>query len=272
MSTDEISEVRNKAMFMDPAVEILRELRTRSEQVDTPPEVKEAIDKVLTTMIMRVSYCRKMTMLDSASTRMISEKTFAMPWSQLFKEGKVFTEFTPFYQSGSGQGQFLQFLIRMQKATRVLEIGMFTGYVTMAMAEALPEDGVVVTCEFEPYLVAMAKETFRTLPSGEKIDIRQGPALDTLDTLAEEGQQFHLVYLDADKGGYLGYFKKLLDSELLAPDATLVVDNSLAHGAAYTNPDTVMDQFNQAVKEDERVEQIMLPLLDGVSLIRRKGE
>ncbi|XP_067660899.1 O-methyltransferase MdmC-like [Haliotis asinina] len=272
MSTDEIFEVWDKAMLMDPAVEILCELRTRSKQVDTPPEVKEAIDKVLTTMAMRDTYCRKMTMPDSASTRMISKETFAMPWSQLFREGKVFTEFNPFYQSGPGQGQFLQFLIRMQKATRVLEIGMFTGYVAMAMAEALPEDGVVVTCELEPYLVATAKETFRGLPCGEKIDIRQGPATDTLDALAEEGQQFHLVYLDADKEGYLGYYKKLLDNQLLAPGATLVVDNTFEFGTAYTKSNTVMDQFNIAVMQDDRVEQILLPLLDGVSLIRRKGE
>ncbi|XP_071096350.1 O-methyltransferase MdmC-like [Haliotis cracherodii] len=261
-----------KSMTLDPANKLLSELLTRSQKPDMPQDVKETLEKVVDLTDKRVEYCRKLTSPDSPSARMISEKTRNTPWSKLYDDGKVGSRFSPQWMSGSGQGQLLQFLIRMQKAKRALEIGMFTGYVAMAMAEALPEDGAVVTCEFEPYLVEMARETFDGTPHGKQIDIRQGPALKTLDSLADEGQKFDIVYLDADKTGYLAYFKKLLDRELLAPGATLVVDNTFEFGFAYTEPGSTVDQFNQAVKDDTRVEQMMLPIYDGVTLIRRKGE
>ncbi|XP_046567486.1 caffeoyl-CoA O-methyltransferase-like [Haliotis rubra] len=140
------------------------------------------------------------------------------------------------------------------------------------MAEALPEDGAVVTCECEPYLVETARKWFDETPFGKRIDIRQGPALDSLDQLAAEGQTFDVVYLDADEPNYTAYFKKLLDLGLLAEGGTLMVDNSLFHGFPYTQPGSTVDLFNKAVMDDDRVEQILLPIFDGVSLIRRKGE
>ncbi|XP_071096377.1 uncharacterized protein [Haliotis cracherodii] len=272
MTSQSSLKLINKVRTLDPASKLLEQLYTRADNPDTPPDVRATIGRALELIDTREEYSREMTYADSPGARMICEKTYAMPWQQLYKEGKVGAEFSALWLSGTGEGQILQFLIRMQKAKRVLEIGMFTGYVAMAMAEALPEDGSVVTCEFEPYLVEIARKWFDETPPGKRIDIRQGPALDSLDQLAAEGQTFDVVYLDADKPNYTAYFKKLLDLDLLAAGGTLMVDNSLYYGYPYTQPGSTVDLFNKAVMEDSRVEQIVLPLFDGVSLIRRKGE
>ncbi|XP_046341636.2 caffeoyl-CoA O-methyltransferase 1-like isoform X2 [Haliotis rufescens] len=211
MATRKGIKLLSKVMARDPAVEHLCGLLTRSQRPDTPSDVAESIHRVLGLIEARENYCQKLTMPEPPNTRMICEKTYKMPWKKLFDEGKVKTEFSPVWMSGYGEAQFLQFLIRMQKAKRVLEIGMFTGYVAMAMAETLPEDGVVVTCEIEPYLVEMARETFDGSPYGKKIEIRQGLALDSLDNLAEECQHFDIIYLDADKATYPDYYKIMLN-------------------------------------------------------------
>ncbi|XP_067660227.1 uncharacterized protein [Haliotis asinina] len=262
----------NKARVLDPASNLLDELYTRADNPDTPSDVRATLDKALELIETREEYSRKMTYADTPGARMICEKTYATPWEQLYQDGKIGTQYTARWMSGAGEGQILQFLIRMQKAKRVLEIGMFTGYVAMSMAEALPEDGAVVTCEYEPYLVETARKWFDETPVGKKIDIRQGPALDSLDQLAAEGQTFDVVYLDADESNYTDYFKKLLDLGLLAKGGTLMMDNTLYSGFPYTQPGSMVDLFNKAVMEDGRVEQIILQIFDGVSLIRRKGE
>ncbi|XP_067662331.1 uncharacterized protein [Haliotis asinina] len=271
MTSPSSPKLINKVM-QDPASKLLVELYTRADNPDTPSDVRATLGKALELIETREEYSRKMTYADTPGARTICERTYAMPWNQLYQDGKVGTQYNIRWMSGTGQGQILQFLIRMQKAKRVLEIGMFTGYVAMSMAEALPEDGAVVTCEYEPYLVETVRKWFDETPVGKKIDIRQGPALDTLDKLAAEGQTFDVVYLDADKENYTAYFKKLLDRGLLVEGGTLVVDNSLFYGSAYTQPGSAVDLFNKAVMEDGRVEQILFPIFDGVSFIRRKGE
>jgi caffeoyl-CoA O-methyltransferase len=104
--------------------------------------------------------------------------------------------------SGHVEGQALKMLVHLSRARHVLEIGMFTGYSALAMAEALPAGGRIVACEIDAEVAAFARRCFDGSPSGDKIDVRVGPAMSTLTGLAAAGEAFDLVFLDADKAGY----------------------------------------------------------------------
>lgn len=176
--------------------------------------------------------------------------------------------------SGHVEGRTLNFLIRLAGARRVLEIGMFTGYSALAMAEAVPADGVVVACEVDADVAGFARSCFDDSPAGDRITVEVGPAMDTLRRLAAAGDAFDFVFIDADKAGYLGYLDLLLDSTLLTPGAVIAVDNTLMQGQPYTGVGVTANgqaiaTFNEAVANDPRVEQVMLPLRDGLTLIRR---
>lgn len=174
--------------------------------------------------------------------------------------------------SGHVEGQLLKFLVHATRARRVLEIGMFTGYSALAMAEALPNGGEVVACEVDPYVADVARECFDESDGGGRITVEVGPALETLSQL--EGP-FDLVFIDADKTGYLDYFHVLIGGDLLAPHAVIAVDNTLLQGEPYAKNSSrstnglAISEFNRAVAADPRVEQVLVPLRDGVTLIRR---
>jgi demethyl-4-deoxygadusol synthase len=176
--------------------------------------------------------------------------------------------------SGHVEGQLLKMLVHLTRARRVLELGMFTGYSALAMAEALPAGGTVVACEIDAEVAAFARDCFRASGSGGKIDVRVGPALATLDALAAAGETFDLVFLDADKAGYADYVLTLLGTGLLAPDGVICADNTLMQGQPYgsgrlTPNGAAIASFNEVVAADPRVEQVMLPLRDGLTLIRQ---
>ncbi|MEW5813121.1 MAG: class I SAM-dependent methyltransferase [Actinomycetota bacterium] len=175
--------------------------------------------------------------------------------------------------SGHVEGQLLKFLVRMCSAVRVLEIGMFTGYSALAMAEALPDFGTVVACEIDSTAAHLARTAFDRSGLGHRIRIELGPALETLRRLAAEGEEsFDFVFIDADKSGYQGYLDLLLDSTLLAPDTVIAVDNTLMQGQPWTGASTengsAITAFNRAVATDPRVEQVLIPVRDGLTLIR----
>ncbi|MSW51752.1 MAG: SAM-dependent methyltransferase, partial [Actinobacteria bacterium] len=176
--------------------------------------------------------------------------------------------------SGHVEGQVLKFLVHATRARRVLEIGLFTGYSALAMAEALPEDGELVACELDPHAAAVAAECLGASDAGAKVRIEVAPALQTLGRLADAGETFDLVFIDADKAGYLGYLHAVLDSGLLADGGVVGVDNTLLQGRPYLPGDPTANgaairDFNAAVAADPRVEQVLLPLRDGLTLIRR---
>ncbi len=176
--------------------------------------------------------------------------------------------------SGHVEGQLLRFLVHATRARRVLEIGMFTGYSALAMAEALPEDGELVACELDPHAAGIAAECFDGTPAGGRIRIEVGPAQGTLARLDAESASFDLVFVDADKSGYGAYLDALLDGGLLAPGGVVAVDNTLLQGEPYLPGEAgangaAVAAFNAKVAADPRVEQVLVPLRDGVTLIRR---
>lgn len=170
--------------------------------------------------------------------------------------------------SGHLEGTLLQMLAASVGARRILEIGMFTGFSALMMAAALPDDGELITCDIDPEAIGLARSFFVRSPHGSKIDVREGPALDTLKTL--EGP-FDLVFIDADKENYIAYYEAALP--LLAPNGVIAVDNVLWMGRVLdpTNEsDHAIVAFNEHVSRDKRAWKVILPLRDGVMLIRRK--
>ena len=170
--------------------------------------------------------------------------------------------------SGQIEGVLLQTLIASLGATRVLEVGMFTGFSALMMAAALPEDGRLITCEINDQAISLAERYFARSPHGGKIDIRRGPAIDTLRKLEPP---FDLVFIDADKTNYTAYYEASLD--LLAPKGVIVVDNVLWSGDVLDPKDDdgkAIVAFNQHVQDDDRVTNVILTVRDGISLIRRR--
>jgi caffeoyl-CoA O-methyltransferase len=217
-------------------------------------------------------YLSRGTTPESADLARLAARTEAEDWNRHVGErtaGYLEQEML----SGHVEGQLLKMLVHATRARRVLEIGMFTGYSALAMAEALPGDGRVVACEIDPGVAAFAGRCFRESASGGKIEIRVGPAQRTLGELAQAGQRFDLVFIDADKAGYCGYLSAVLERGLLAPHGLICVDNTLMQGQPWlpgepTANGAAIAAFNQAVADDPRVEQVIIPLRDGLTLIR----
>lgn len=221
------------------------------------------------------AYVENCTSQESADLRAIADRTRVEFWSERFEDGTTTRPLEQEMLSGHVEGKTLQLFARMIQARRILDIGMFTGYSALAMAEALPEDGTLIACEVDPYVANLAQSLFERSPHGSKIQVAIGPALDTLIRLTQQGECFDLVFIDADKREYMAYYKQVMDGGLLAPNGIICVDNTLFQGQPYLPPDHRSDngraiaQFNQLVADDARVEQVLLPLRDGLTLIRR---
>jgi caffeoyl-CoA O-methyltransferase len=172
--------------------------------------------------------------------------------------------------TGRLEGRFLKLLAGITGARRILEVGTFTGYSALSMAEGLPAGGTVITLELDPTHAQVARANIAASPLADRIEVREGPALETLATLEPP---FDLVFIDADKGGYPAYFEEAL--RLLAPNGLIVLDNMLRGGhvldANAREEGTVAIQgLNDRLVNDPRVEVVLLPVRDGVSLVRRR--
>jgi caffeoyl-CoA O-methyltransferase len=170
---------------------------------------------------------------------------------------------------GRLEGRFLKMLVAAVGARRVLEIGTFTGYSALSMAEALPPDGRIISCEIDERHAEMARRFIARSPHRDQIEVRLGPAADTLRGV--EGP-FDFCFIDADKRGYGDYYEAAL--ALLRPGGLIAVDNVLWSGrvldAGDDSPDTAaLRAFNALVAADERVECVIVPIRDGVTLIRK---
>ncbi|KAK7881223.1 hypothetical protein WMY93_029632 [Mugilogobius chulae] len=161
------------------------------------------------------------------------KKTITHDWASVHKEGKTQFLLPKECITGHVEGQTLKTLVHMSQARRILEIGMFTGYGALSMAEALPDDGCLVALELEAYLKEFAQPIFDKSPHGKKIIVKIGSALDTLKELAKAGEQFDMVFIDADKPNYINYYRLILDNNLLRLRGVICVDNSLFKAKVY---------------------------------------
>ena len=266
-------EVRAVARPVTPLAILADTLERLSVRVDA----LEGVEEDLRADVRRAAelacgldpYVARLSTPESPALRALAERTADEDWTER-SQGRLEQEML----SGHLEGQTLGFLVRVTGARRVLEIGMFTGYSALAMAEALPEDGEVVACEIDAHVAAFAKESLEASPAGQRVRIRIGPALETLAKLAAAEEVFDLVFVDADKAGYVEYVAALLDWGLLSPGALICVDNTLMQGDPWlsgtASPNGVaIAHFNQVVADDPRVEQVVLPVRDGLTLIRQ---
>ena len=171
---------------------------------------------------------------------------------------------------GPLEGAFLKMMTQVVQATSVLEIGMFTGYSALCFAEALPANGTVLTCELDDESAALARRYFGRSPIGKKIEIRMGPALDTMQHLKGP---FDLIFVDADKINYVNYYRRALD--LLSPQGVILIDNVLWDGDVLKQPapdekTAAIQELNRTVSSDPRVTAVLVTIRDGVLVVRRK--
>ncbi|HEY9790142.1 MAG TPA: class I SAM-dependent methyltransferase [Candidatus Obscuribacterales bacterium] len=195
-----------------------------------------------------------------------SEPTSAL-LQELVKKTHASTEL-PQMLTGPIEGRFLKMMALMVGAKRILEIGMFTGYSALSMAEALPADGELLTCEIDPKHIAIAKEFYARSEHGKKIKILEGPALKSIEALKGP---FDLCFIDADKTNYPNYYEAVLP--LMRTGGVILVDNVLWSGRVL-NPSSEDDfaivKLNDRIAKDDRVDRVLLPIRDGVFCVRKK--
>ena len=173
------------------------------------------------------------------------------------------------------QGQFMALLARLMGATRCIEVGVFTGYSSLAVALALPPDGRIVACDISEEYTAVAWRYWAEAGVAAQIDLRIAPALQTLDALLEEGGagNYDFAFIDADKEAYLEYYERLL--VLVRPGGLIAVDNTLWDGDVADprnqEPDTVaIRAFNERLRDDPRIDLSLVPIGDGLTLARKR--
>lgn len=198
-------------------------------------------------------YCHEMTAPGSAVTEQIAASTLKREDARML--------------SGRVEARLLQLLVRLTRARRVLEIGTFTGYSALSMAEMLPSDGELLTLDFNETTTLLARQHFALSPHGSKIRCLAGDALQSLQQL---GGAFELIFLDADKERYPQYFELCLP--LLAPEGVLVIDNCLWSGrvlAPQAASDHAIARLNTQLSTDPRVQQVLLSVRDGIQLVMK---
>ena len=194
------------------------------------------------------------------------------PMSPLLEEIENFTLAKTAYPSmltGRVEGRFLQLVTQLCRAEQIVEIGTFTGYSALAMAEVLPDSGRIVTIEHNRDHAKVAQGFFDRSPSGPKITLRLGEALEILKTLPDA--QTDLVFIDADKQNYGAYYREAM--RILRNGGLILADNALWYGRIFDPKDDesrAMADFNELVKSDDRAEKLFLTIRDGIYLIRKR--
>jgi len=202
-------------------------------------------------------YIRSVTLREPEILKMLREETSKLPNAMM--------------QIGPEQGQFMGMLIRLLGAKLTLEVGVFTGYSSTAVALALPDDGRIVACDVSEEYTSVARRYWREAGVEHKIGLRIAPAVESLDALLVEGKSgaFDFAFIDADKENYDRYYERAL--KLLRPGGLIAVDNVLWHGKvldqSVQDADTrAIRALNEKLHRDQRVLVSMLPIGDGVTL------
>jgi predicted O-methyltransferase YrrM len=202
-------------------------------------------------------YFSSVSLRESDLQRRLREETARLPQSTM--------------QVAPEQGQFLALLVQVLRATRTLEVGVFTGYSSLATAQVLPEDGRIIACDVNREWTDIARRYWREAGVEHKIDLRLAPAVQTLDQLIADGHagSFDFAFIDADKSSYDAYYERAL--ALVRPGALIAIDNVLWHGkpidASVQDADTqAIRAFNVKLQQDQRISLSLVPIGDGITL------
>ncbi len=200
-------------------------------------------------------------------------KDHTTPLSPLLNEIEDFTLISmpfPSMLTGRVEGRFLQLVVQLSGARQIVDIGTFTGYSALAMAEVLPDDGKILTIERDTWHAGIAQGFFDRSPGGRKITLRLGQALEILKTLPDA--KTDLVFIDADKQNYSAYYRESM--RILRNGGLIIADNALWYGRVFDPEDEesrAMAAFNEMVKADNRSEKLFLTIRDGIYLIRKNA-
>ena len=175
-------------------------------------------------------------------------------------------------QIAVSQCHFLELIIKISKAKKILEIGTFTGLSTLSMSLALPEDGSLIALDINKETTSIALEFFKKANQDQKIKTIINPALETLKEFKKDKFIFDIIFIDADKGNYKNYYDGAID--LIKKDGLIIIDNVLWHGdVADENKNdkltSIIRDFNEYVKKDTKTEQVIIPLGDGLTVCRK---
>lgn len=244
--------------------------------------LSERIEGLAKEMYMLVGsqdpYLRENATAGGSAMAAIQEKMAKTDWAGLWESKTTMFSYGPEMSTDPVEAQFIKMLTYMKSPRCVLEIGMFAGLGSMAIAEALPDEGKVVSLDIDPFLKTWVEEVTQAFPEGAKHEIIVGPALDSLRSM-DASRKFGMVFIDANKAEYRAYVETMMERELLDKEAMIVADNTLYVGYPYLNEtyDTqparrgfgdAIREFNAWVRDHPRLEQVILPVRDGVSLIR----
>jgi predicted O-methyltransferase YrrM len=217
---------------------------------------------------------RTITLTDSIYDYLLSVSLRELPLQRRLREETAADPMARM-QISPEQGQFMALLARLVGAHRCIEVGVFTGYSSLAVALALPEGGSIVACDVSEEWTAIARRYWQEAGVAHRIDLRLAPALATLDSLLAAGRAgtFDLAFIDADKVNYLAYYGRVLD--LLRPGGLLLADNTLWSGRVadpgQRDEDTVaLRRFNEHLHGDRRIDLSLVPIGDGLTLARKK--
>ena len=173
------------------------------------------------------------------------------------------------------QGQFMSFLIKLIGVRRILEIGVFTGYSSLSMALALPDDGLILACDISEEYTQIARKFWEAAGVDSKIELKIGPAMETIDEFSksDSNEVFDFIFIDADKGNYYRYYESSFS--LLKTGGIILIDNVLWSGKVADpnihEEDTVaIRDFNQKLYQDERIDLSIIPIGDGLTLARKR--
>lgn len=206
-------------------------------------------------------YMLEHSLRESEACRLLREETAPMKMGMM--------------QVSPEQGQFMAFLVRLTDTRRALEIGTFTGYSALCVAQALPSDGRLVCCDVSEEWTSVGQRYWQSAGVSDKIDLKIGPATETLQALREDGEEgrYDFAFIDADKKNYLVYYENVLS--LLRTGGVLLIDNVL-WGGSVANPGKNDDDtnairtLNQHLHGDDRVLLSMLPVGDGLTLVMKQ--
>lgn len=205
------------------------------------------------------AYLERVGVREPDVLRSLREETALLPRAQM--------------QIAVEEGALLSLLVKLLAARRILEVGTFTGYSSTAMALAMPPDGRIVCCDISREFTDVARRAWLAAGVADRVELRLGPALETLDDLLQEGggATYDLAFIDADKANYAGYYARAL--RLVRPGGLIAIDNVLWSGRvadpAVTDGHTeAIRALNEAIAVDERVDVAMVPIADGVTLAR----
>jgi caffeoyl-CoA O-methyltransferase len=208
-------------------------------------------------------YLLSVSLREPELLRRLREETAALPDARM--------------QIAPEQGLVMALLVRLTGARRCLEVGVFTGYSSLAIALALPDDGRIVACDVNEEWTTVARRYWAAAGVAHRIDLRLAPALGTLDSLLAAGEagSYDFAFLDADKENYLGYYERLL--ELVRPGGLIVADNTLWSGRVADPGDVAattvaLRRFNERLHDDTRIDLSLVPVGDGLTLARKRKE